>query len=209
MKSKMLTALIAFSFFTSTNSFADEDCWRARLTQAAIKHLKLSQEEIQRDTKGDFVIICSSKTLKIKPPVWAGGGGCGSSSSCGTNFLIIEGYPVPLEDLPDPIIGETPLRPWKILSGETKDTNIFIAKDLDSAIKHMKIKSPNTQTILSPEPETISKFLLNQEIGSESKLALPETYNTTRPMHDLSGLGMQIKRYSDQNIKFIHISPTQ
>ena len=209
MKSKMLTALIAFSFFTSTNSFADEDCWRARLTQAAIKHLKLSQDEIQRDTKGDFVIICSSKTLKIKPPVWAGGGGCGSSSSCGTNFLIIEGYPVPLEDLPDPIIGETPLRPWKILSGETKDTNIFIAKDLASAIEHLKIKSPNIQTIMSPEPEVISQFLLNREIGAESKVVLPEAFQPFSTGHDLSGVDMQIKRFSEQSIKFIQVSPSQ
>jgi len=209
MKSKILTALITFSFFTPTTSFADEDCWRVPLTEATIKHYKISQEEIQQDKKGDFVIVCSSKKLNIKPPVWAGGGGCGSSSSCGTNFLIIEGYPVPLEEMPAPQIGEPPLRPWKTLSGETKDTNIFIAKDLASAIKHLKIKAPNTQTLMSHDPETISKFLLNREIGSESKLALPETYNTTRPIHDLSGLGMQIKRYSDQNIKFIHISPTQ
>ena len=209
MKSKILIALLAFPFLIPSTSLAEEDCWRARLTEATIKHLKISQEEIQQDRKGDFVIVCASKILNIKPPERAGGGGCGSSSSCGTNFLILEGYPVPLEDMPAPKTGETPFRPWKILSGETKDSNIFIAKDLASAIEHMKIKSPNTQTIMSPEPDVISQFLLNREIGHETKVSLPETFRSSNDVHDLTGVDVKIRHFTDQNIRFLRVSSYQ
>jgi hypothetical protein len=130
----------------------------------------------------------------------AGGGGCGSSSQCGNNFLIIDDEVYNFGEVI--LLGENQI-PDYVMSLNSWDETIHIAEDLETAKHILKNKQHSDSLIMS------AKLSAGINAGSDYKLknkmenlqSLFDKNNTTEKM--LNGITLNKKDFS--NIKLIQV----
>lgn len=143
----MKLIILIFSLFIPVSSFASIVCWDAEIQPESIEILKVPSDKIVLKDGVLYATICLDFVDKSELIYLVGGGDCGGSSLCGSNFLIINkqilklGYPI--KDIRNK-------SPWKTLSERTEFNEVFnITKDLASAKHFIKQSKSGEKTILT------------------------------------------------------------
>jgi hypothetical protein len=161
--SLLLLGLLLSNLALAEQVLEEKSCWEIKLDEDSIKKLNIKPEKLTKKAGVSYTSICIDFKGADKNIKYAGGGGCGGSSRCGSNFLILDDL---ILELGNPIPDLKDANHWKIFT-ENSDvgTSINIAKDLESAKRFIKKSHIGEQTIMSNNLIISTNSLLKQEIG--------------------------------------------
>ncbi len=202
----MKILLLILSVFITSKAYSEVICWETKVDERYVEYFKIKDSDIQFKPEGKYVRTCVDFEKAQKEIKYAGaGGGCGGSSKCGSNFLVLDDF---ILELTNPTKHDKAIKPWKMLSGNTDTlSKVQIAKSIDAAKKFIKQRKSNEMVIMSNNLDTATDSALRYQFNVNKKFEIDIMKNFSKDkLEQAEGLQISVEKMKEVNSSVINIT---
>lgn len=193
--------LLMILLLLTLSVFAEPICWDTKVKDSDIATLRVPDNQVQTKSDGKYIQICIDFESAAKKLEYAGGGGCGGSSKCGSNFLVIG-------DITLELTNQTPFTnseaPYAVLrdSGEA-ESMISVARNIDAAKEFIRNRKANELIILSDELEAATNHEIRSKLGISNDLNFLNKFKQ-KDLIEAKGIELRIENFQERG-QMVHV----